>query len=239
MSELRFAARRRAETIRRWRRPLFVVGGVLVVGLAVWAVWFSGILAVSKVVVSGETTLSEAQIREAADVPVGRPLIRVDTVEIESRVASMERVESVSVGRSLPGTVKIRVVEREAIAYARLGGQIRGLDRYGIAYRTFDSPPKGMLEVRVTVADPRRRQQTLVAVASVVRAIEDAPLRKDVQLVTASSQDSIVLDLTKGREITWGSAGNAKRKIAVLGSLLQISAKVYDVSAPDQPTTRK
>ncbi|GAA3535311.1 cell division protein FtsQ [Aeromicrobium panaciterrae] len=239
MSDPRFAARRRDGLIQRWRRPLILVGSVLLIGMIVWGVWFSGLLAVSKVVVQGETTLTEAQIRDAADVPIGRPLARVDTVAIEARVASMERVQAVSVSRSLPHTIKITIAERIPVAYARLGGQIRGIDQYGIAYRTFDSPPKGLLEASVIVSDPRRRQQTLAAVASVVKAIKDAPFRKDVQLVTASTKDSIVLNLTKGREITWGSAGSAQRKIAVLGSLLQISAKQYDVSAPDQPTTRK
>ncbi len=93
--------------------------------------------------------------------------------------------------------------------------------------------------MRVTVADPRRRQQTYAAVASVVESIDDTELRSQVQLVSATSKDSITLDLTKGRTVTWGSAVSAKRKLVVLGSLLQISAKGYDVSAPDQPTTRK
>ncbi len=128
-----------------------------------------------------------------------------------------------------------------AIAYAQLGGEIRAIDRYGIAFRTLRSRPKGLLEVSVNVVDPRQRQQTLAAVASVVESIneKDAPLRTHVQSITASTKDSIVLDLTKGRTVTWGSAGNAERKLAVLNSLLRISAKQYDVSAPDQPTTRK
>ena len=169
----------------------------------------------------------------------GRPLTRIDTVEIEARVASMERVQDVKVSRSLPHTIRIKVVERVAVAYARLGGEIHGLDQYGIAFRTFDAPPKGLLEVRVTTIDPRRRQQTLAAVASVVKAIKGAPMRADVKFISAATKDSIVLDLTKNRVVTWGSAGNAKRKLAVLNSLLKISAKEYDVSAPDQPTTRK
>ena len=67
---------------------------------------------------------------------------------------------------------------------------------------------------------------------------KDPKLRRLVQSVEASTKDSITLDLTKGRTVTWGSAGNASRKLTVLNSLLQISAKQYDVSAPDQPTTR-
>jgi len=239
MSDPRFVARRRGGMLQRWRRPLAIGGGVVLVGTVVWAIWFSGLLAVSKVVVEGEATLTEAQIRSAADVPFGRPLIRVDTVAIESRVASMERIQGVTVSRSLPGTIRIKVAERQPIAYATFGGEIRALDRYGIAFRTFDEVPKKLLEVKVSVADPRKRQQTLAAVAAVVEAINDSPLRAQVQFIRASTKDSIVLDLTKSRIVTWGSAGKAERKLAVLTSLLQISAKEYDVSAPDQPTTRK
>ncbi len=241
VSEERFAARRRGGLLERWRRPLIILGSVVLVGTVVWAIWISSLLAVSKVVVDGESTLSEAQIRTAAAVPIGRPLARLDTVGIESRVASMERVESVKVSRSLPGTVRIEVLERAAIAYATLGGQIRGIDRYGIAFRTFDSPPKGLLKVEVIVANARKRQQTLAAVASVVETIDekDAELRRQVQSVGATTKDSIVLNLTKGRSVTWGSASHAERKLTVLNSLLTIKAREYDVSAPDQPTTRK
>lgn len=241
MSEAKFAARRRGGLLQRWRTPLMITGNLMLVGLAVWAIWFSSLLSAGKVIVEGETTLTEAQVRTAADVPIGRPLIRVDTVAIEERVASMERVQGVSVSRSLPGTIRIKITEREAIAFATLGGEIRGIDRYGIAFRTFDKAPKGLLEVKVIVADARKRQQTLAAVASVVDAIDrkDAPLRAQVQSVRASTKDSIVLDLTKNRSVTWGSAGNAERKMAVLNSLLKISAKEYDVSAPNQPTTRR
>ncbi len=216
-----------------------ITGGVVLAGTLIWGVWFSALFAVNNVVVEGETTVTAAQVRAAADVPMGRPLLRVDTVAIESRVASMERIQGVVVSRSLPRTIRIRVAERTPIAFATLGGEITGIDRYGIAFRTFDSRPKDLLEVRVSVADPRRRQQTLAAVSSVVQSIKDDPLRAQVQFVEAATKDSIILNLTKGRTVTWGSAGNSARKLTVLTSLLQISAAAYDVSAPDQPTTRK
>lgn len=241
MSDPRFDARRRGGLLERWRRQLIIGGCVVLVATMVWTIWFSSLLAVSKVVVDGESTLSEAHIRTVAAVPTGRPLARLDIVGVESRVASMERVESVKVSRSLPGTVRIEVLERAAIAYATLGGQIRGIDRYGIAFRSFSSPPKGLLRVDVIIASARKRQQTLAAVASVIETIDkkDVELRRLMQSVKATTKDSIVLDLTKGRTVTWGSAGQASRKLTVLKSLLTIKAKEYDVSAPDQPTTRK
>lgn len=241
MSDPRFDARRRGGLLDRWRRTLIIVFCVVLVGGIVWLGWFSALFAVRTVVIDGETTLTASQIRTEAEVPVGRPLARVDTVGIESRVASMERVQEVKVSRSWPSTIRIEVVERIPIAYAVLGDEIRALDRYGIAFRTFEKKPKDLLEVRVTIGDPRGRQQTLESAASVVEVIErkDPSLRKLVQFVSATSKDSIVLDLTEGRTVTWGSAGNVTRKLAVLKSLLTIKAKAYDVSAPDQPTTRK
>ena len=120
MSEERFAARRRGGLLHRWRLPLIIAGGVIVAGTIVWTIWFSGLLAANKVAIEGESTLTEAQIRAAADVPVGTPLIRVDTVAIESRVASLERVQDVTVSRSMPHTIRIKVTERVAVAGRKL-----------------------------------------------------------------------------------------------------------------------
>ena len=56
-------------------------------------------------------------------------------------------------------------------AYATIDGEIRAVDRFGIDFRTYSSPPKGLLEARVNVLDARQRQQTLAAVAAVVQLI--------------------------------------------------------------------
>lgn len=241
MSEDRFAARRRNVLLRRWRRTLAFVGGVVVAGALVWVVWFSSVLAVRTVTVDGATTLKASQIRSTAEVRTGQPLARIDTVAIETRVAAMERIEGVSVKRSWPHGIRIDVVERKPIAYAVIDGEIRAIDRFGIDFRTYPSAPKSLLEARVDVAGARQRQQTLAAVAAVVNLIdtEDQGLRKQVQSISASSRDSITLDLTKGRSVTWGSGAKLSRKLTVLKSLLRINARTYDVSAPDQPTTRK
>ncbi|MCW2801728.1 MAG: hypothetical protein JWQ70_3200 [Aeromicrobium sp.] len=241
MTEERFAARRRNVLFRRWQRTLAILAGVVILGALAWLVWFSSYFAVRTVAVDGETTLKASQILTAADVRAGQPLARVDTVAIEARVASMGRIEDVSVSRSWPHTIRIEVLERKPIAYATIDGEIRAVDRFGIDFRTYSSPPKSLLEVRVNVLDARQRQQTLAAVAAVVNLIDtkDRDLRKQVRYVSASSRDSIVLALTKGRTVTWGSGGNLTRKLTVLKSLLGIRARVYDVSAPDQPTTRR
>lgn len=241
MSDARFAERRHDLQRQRWKRIGIGVLLLVVVVTLAWVIWFSRVLAVRTVAVNGETTLTESQVRAQAEIRTGEPLARVDIASIEARVAAMERVQEVSVKRSWPHTITIEIVERKAVAWLSAGGQTRGLDRFGVDFRSYDKAPKGLLEARVSVTDARKRQQTLVAVAGVASLIEskDPALRKQVQVISAASKDSIELNLTKGRTVTWGSEADSTRKLGVLKALLKIKAVTYDVSAPDQPTTKK
>jgi cell division protein FtsQ len=241
VSDTRFAERLQVGRLRRWRRIAIWTLVVILVVLIAWVMWFSSLLAVQGVKVDGETTMSESQIRSQAGIRKGEPLIRIDIPAVEARIASMERIESVTVKRSWPHTLRIEVVERTSVAWLSVGGTIRGLDRYGVDFRTYSEAPKGLLEAQVTVGDTRQRQQTLESVAAVIDLIDskDRELRKRVQAVSAASKDSIELNLTKGRTVVWGSDASSSRKLVVLRALLKIEAKRYDVSAPDQPTTRK
>lgn len=242
MSQARFEQKRKEDRRRRLRRYVAPALGLLVVGGLVWLVLFSDVLAVKRVSVQGLDTLRGDAVREVAEVPRGRPLVRVDTVAVETRVSAMERVERVEVRRSWPSTITIELVERQPVAWVRSDGRIRAVDRFGVDYRTLRSEPDSLVEMRIPVLDARPRQQALAGAASIIDTLrQDAPeLMEQVQHVEAESQDSVVLDLTEGRTVTWGSAGRTDAKLRVLGSLLEaVDASDYDVSAPEQPTTRE
>lgn len=244
MTQDLFVQRRRAAV---WRRLLRYLLGIVLVGLAAgagWAVWFSDLLTVEHVRVEGVTTLTSASVRDQADVPIGLQLARIDADGIATRVARMERVDQVHVGRRWPRTVRIAVVERKPIAWVMSAGHIRQVDHDGIDFRTLAAKPsatgaKRLIEIRVQTEDPLRRQQAVQGAAQVVTFVRgEAPdVWRDVRYVTVASKDSIRLELTSDRSVVWGSADEAKKKLRVLRALLPISAERYDVSAPEQPTT--
>ena len=241
MSEERFAERRRSV---RWRRIRHVLLGLLGVGAVagvVWVIWFSSALSVNRIAIEGTTTLTPMDIRSTAAVRLGEPLARVDTVAIESRVAAMERIDRVEVSRRWPRTIQIEVVERKPIGWVMSGIAIRALDRYGVDFRSLRSEPKNLVEVRVETLDARIRQQALVSAAAVLELLrtDDPGLLKKVRYVRVASKDSVQLVLGKNRTVTWGSADKGQQKLTVLRSLLKIKARGYDVSAPEQPTTRR
>lgn len=241
MSEQRFAQRRREGTWQRFR-PYVYAAVVLILAVGfVWLVWFSTVLGVRQVKVEGEQTLRTDAISTRAEVMRGEPLARVDTTSIEARVARLERVETVEVKRSWPNTITIRIIERRAVAWIQSGGAIRGLDRFGIDFRTYAKAPRALFEVRGTATDSETRQESLAESARVIGIIRahDRNLFRAIKHVNVASKDSVELVLTKDRTVSWGSAAKSRQKLRVLEPLLDISARAYDVSAPEQPTTRK
>lgn len=233
----RFEQKRRQQRRRRWWR---IAAGLLVVaavGFAVWAVWFSSLLDSRSVKVTGIEHLSRVQVVNAADVPMGEPLVRLDTDAITARVAELAPVESVTVSRSWPHGVEIAVKERTAEGWLTRGVTPWAVDRYGVVYRALKSEPGHLPEFDVEADE----DDVLSAIGGVAHAIRtgDPDLFADIQVISAESKDSISLDLTGGRTVTWGSADQAELKLRVLDALLPIKATRYDVSAPERPTTQQ
>lgn len=218
----------------RWRIALGVLV-VVVLGAAVWAVWFSSLLEARTVEVDGTEHLRVERVLRAAEVPVGTPLPRLDTDAIVERVETLTPVESVRVERDLPHTVRIVVTERTAAAWLDRSGTPWAVDASGVVYRPLNSEPSHLPELAV---DPEDRR-VVVAAARVAADIAhaDSRLLAQTRTIRAETRDSIELDLTGGRTVVWGSAEQSEAKLAVLRPLLQIRARGYDVSAPERPTT--
>jgi cell division protein FtsQ len=228
---------------RQWRRrlvvlrPLVIIAGVLaVVSLGVYAFYFSSWLAARSVSVSGETSLTARQVVDAAHVDLGTPLARVDLSAIEANVRALPAVASVSVHRSWPHAVTIEVTERTPIAAVMRDGAWWVMDASGVVFRR---TPERDASLPVVQASPSVGDDALAEAAKVIQALPRGVLT-EVRRLSAHTRDSIELRLSNHRVVRWGSADETDRKVQVLAVLLdQVKASVYDVSVPEQPTTRK
>lgn len=231
----RFARRQWA---RRWMRWKYLVASVLLVALVVtaaWLVFFSSVLAVTKVEVAGNELLSDRKVLRIAEVPDGEQLALVDLADAARRVSTLSEVKDVDVTRAWPDGVLITVTERTAIAVVDLAGKIRGLDAEGIVFRDYASAPPGLPRVRPTTS---AGTDALKEAAGVVSALPD-DLAARVDHVEVQTIDQITLVLRDERQVLWGSADESALKATVLVTLLaNQDAKVYDVSVPGSPVTR-
>jgi cell division protein FtsQ len=90
---------------RRLRAIVILALALLVLGGgALWVLYGSRWTHVERVSVSGTEVLTQAQVREAADAPVGEPLVSVDADAIESRLLRklprIDRLRSLGPGRT-------------------------------------------------------------------------------------------------------------------------------------------
>lgn len=210
------------------------LGVALLVGLLVWLVWFSSVLSVRTVQVEGNAILTQAQVAEAAAVPLGTPLVRVDLDAVTQRVAGLQPVAAVKVTRSWPSTIKISVTERTPVYQLKTdAGNYGWVDSTGVLF--FEQTKKRSDLVVVEVGEPSQR---LLSDVATVLASLSPELTKRVTGVKAETPDQINLTLSGGATLVWGSADKSALKSQVATVLLEVKAKVYDVSSPETPITK-
>jgi cell division protein FtsQ len=229
----RLELRRRGDRRRRWVRWLFVVLVVALLGAIGWVVGFSPLLAATSVTVSGVDVLSKDDVLTAAAVPVGTPMVRIDTDAVAQRVAGLPPVAGVTVTRAWPGTIRIAVTERKPRLAIPAGGGYLLADATGVVFEAVKTAPSGLVVVDAGPDD----QQVLVDVGTVFSSLSPQTQAR-VSRLAAPSRDGIELRLSDGSRVIWGSADDSALKSEVLDALLPLGGTEFNVSAPAFPTRR-
>jgi cell division protein FtsQ len=224
-------------------RRLWVAVGLLVAVTLVVVVGFSGVFGTRQVEVVGVKGATAQQVEQAAAVPIGRPLARIDTGAIAGAVEqAIPELTAIEVQRRWPHTVRISASPRTVAANVKSGGTTRWVDPAGVMVGPPDQPQESkplLVLVRSFDDDEQAAQDQAVRDGLAVLAALPPQVRKRLVRIEARSSDDIVVVMTPGRvRVRWGSADDSARKAAVLAALLSRKASVYDVSAPDLPTTR-
>lgn len=219
-------AARRARVLRRILRGLVLLPALA--GLA-WVLLASSWLGVDRVQVVGQSRASVAEVQRAVAVAGGTPLARVDTAAVERRVQELGPVAAVEVSRSWPGTLRVEVTERVAVAGLPGTAGVRLVDAGGVVFGTEPKLPPGL--VGLQVADPGPSDASTLAGLAVYRDLPPA-LRDQVRTVRVGSPASVLLVLSGARQVVWGSVGDTRTKAAAALVLLRQGSEELDVSAP-------
>jgi cell division protein FtsQ len=202
-------------------------------GAVVWVLLVSSLFDVRSVQVAGTTELPADVVRAAAAVPLGTPMVLLDTKAIQTRVAAVPRVASVQVRCNLDGTVRIELAERTPAVVVRRANGTHLVDAIGTDYATVPIGDPDLPELRVAQVGPQ--DAATVAALTVLTGLPEW-LRVQVLRIDAKSPADVVLRLRNGREVRWGGVEDGGRKAAVLGPLLTQPGKIYDVSSTALPT---
>lgn len=215
---------------RARRRRLLVVLSVLalaVVGGLAWLVLFSSTLAVQQVRVVGVGGVQADQVRAAAAIPTGVPLATVDTTEASAAILELGWVATVEVRRGWPSEIVLAVEARTPVARQPDGRLV--VDASGTVFEPVGPVPKGLPVVKATGLGLETATAVLVSLP--------ADLARRVDSLSATTRDNAEFTLRSGALVRWGSAEQAEFKASVLRALMKRDRDVYDVTAPELPTT--
>lgn len=218
----------------RWA---YLAAAALVLALLIWLTAFSSVLGVRSVNVVGTRVLTAEQVRAAAGIRAGTPLARLDLAAVRSRLSAVGPIRSVTVSRSYPSSVTIRVIERVAVGYRPVdpgatGGAVLLVDRDDVAFRTVPAAPKNLPRLLVPASGAPS------AAAALVAGTLPASVVKLLSAVSAPSEESVTLMLRDGRSVLWGGSDRSSEKARLLSVLLGQPGRYFDLSDPSAVTSR-
>jgi cell division protein FtsQ len=240
--------------VRRLRRPgprtIIILAVVLVLAGAgtAWLLYGSPWTRVERVSVTGTRVLTPAEVREAADVPLGQSLASVDTGAIERRLSrELPRIDTVDVVRDWPHGIRLEVTERTPVLVVQKGGKFVEVDDDGVRFATVSRAPKGVPALELSVSSRgssaaslrRFGESRLVREAVRVAGALPAAVARVTETVTVRSFDDISLELGDGRTVSWGSAEQGAAKARTITALMKAApgARHFDVSVPTAPAS--
>ncbi|MFI8516507.1 cell division protein FtsQ/DivIB [Streptomyces sp. NPDC085481] len=225
---------------------LIAFGAVVLVAGGIWALYGSNWFRVERVSTSGTTVLTRDEVERAAAVPVGAPMVSVDTDAIEARLrGELPRIDSVDVVRSWPHGIGLKVTERQPVLLLEKGGKFTEVDSTGMRFATVDKAPRGVprLVLQAGASPSLRRfdEDRLLREAVGVTGELPEKIAQDTRVVRITSYDSITLELGGGRTVFWGSGEDGAVKARVLTALMKATPKAghFDVSAPTAPASSR
>jgi cell division protein FtsQ len=212
------------------------------VGGIAWALLGDRLLVVRSVTVTGTHLLTPAQVIAAAGIPLGTPLLNVDTGAVTRRVEALPRVASAAVTEDWPDHVAITVTERVPVMALRMAdGGYDLVDKDGVIVRYSKAKPAALPLLMTSLPGGALRGDPSVAAVTEVLAELQPWLAQQVAQVRAApvpaGPEQVTLTLRDGTTVQWGSPDGGAQKNRELAILRGSHARDIDVSAPGTVVT--
>lgn len=204
----------------------------------------SPFFSISKVAVEGNRLLTAKEITNAAGIPLGTNIFRVNLREAAARVEAIPAVKEARLFRRLPGEVVVKVTEREAIALVSGGDGFYGLDKVGVCIGRLPAACALPVVTGVGRAPPvgeRLNTRSFKTAAAVLQAFDDRliSLLGEVHVTPAGMVEAYT---ASGVKIYLGRPEKLFEKGLLLARILETvgSRKVVyiDVKVAERPVVR-
>jgi len=209
----------------RLRRRLKAAGAACLVAAVGAGLWAGGVqlkrhgyLRVNHIAFEGQSRIAESQLVSRLGLPEGIDLPDVDLGAVAAAVLSHPWIERVTVRRSYPDALSIRVWERTPVAVVRTGGRELMVDAGGVVLGLPDPDADALprltgIETKARNAGDRVDAARVALGARVARAWGEPGALVDV----ADPEDPLLL--ADGLRVRLGADGGYRWRLARLAAL--------------------
>ncbi len=224
---------------RRRLRLLLLIIAVLSLGVGGYFLSKSSLFDVDEIVIEGVSTELEGEVREAADINKGKPLLEVNSSSSSKRIEAIPWVREARISRSWGGTITIRVSTREPVAAFLSEEGWVVVDIEGRVLDKEDELPYDLLPIEEEVGSLSIGEwapEQVIPLIQVAGTIS-TELTGDVSSIKGGNQ--IELLLFGGGKILFGDSSDIEEKALAAATILsqvdQSSVLHIDVRAPLTP----
>jgi cell division protein FtsQ len=210
----------------------------------VWALGFSPLLDVRHVRVIGASHTTAREVARVAGLDSDDNLLLLSTAEVEERAETLPWVKRAEAGRVLPGTVRVRIVERRPAAVVSMGAARWTVDRWGRVLQV-GRARKGLPVLAGSAIEDIEPGAELRAphVLDALTAFRSLPprLERRVEAIFAPTLERISFSLDGSTLVRYGPAERLWAKNKVLTAVLKRlraqgrTAAYIDVRVPTSP----
>lgn len=239
--ERRIAVRKDAGRRRLERLVLLVV--VAALALAGVIVLRSPVLDVDEVTVAGTTRLGADDIRAAADIRPGSPLLLVDLGGAAAGIERLPWVADAEVTRDLPGRVHVEVREREAVAVVSGGGTAVLVDVAGRVLEEATAAATPFVRVLAPGTPPAPGGSVDPDIVAAVELAGRLRINPAGAVAAVRLEPSLRLQLTEGGIAELGDASDLDAKVeafrTVHARVDRSCLEVIDLTVPTHPVVTR
>jgi cell division protein FtsQ len=172
-----------------WSWVKLALGVLVAIGAALAVAW--GVVryaattprfAVTAFEVEGARKLGQAELGKLMGIELGTNIFKIDTADAERRLLADPWIRQVKVSRKLPGTLRIELEERDAVAIGSIGDHLYLLTRAGEPFKElapqdpYDLPVVTGISAENLVRDRPREIERIALGLEVLRHYERVPM---------------------------------------------------------------
>lgn len=218
-----------------------ILAALVALVILVLAVTFTPLLSIDKIVVSGESRVSEKQVQTILKKYVGTSLTTISESQVAADLKGFPIIESIALISKPPHTLEVIITERTPISIVVQNGTQYLYDPAGVKLGAATGYEK--LPTVIVTGNPRNSSTYRQAI-DVILALP-LQLLDRVAYIQAKTRDNVTIRLrgAAGQTVIWGDSENSILKSRVLKTLLlKTSTKIratFDVSSPLTPSVIK